>query len=100
MKNYIQKVEDLLEEKLKFRGTIYEDLLGHYALLVLTVGENCTKQHVHDAWSVWQNKKQPEHRSIKPFEKLDKDVQSLDEPYKQAVIDVATILFWERWNNN
>lgn len=87
--NYIQKIENLLEEELKMKGTIYEGLLETYGLLVLVVGEDCTNKDIHDAWSIWQNKTQPEHRSLKPFEELTKEVQDLDEPYRQAVIKVA-----------
>ena len=87
--NYIEKVKNLLEAELKMKGTDYEDLLDVYGLLVLTVGKNCTNKNIHDAWSIWQNKTQPEHRSLKPFMKLTKKVQDLDEPYRQAVIKVA-----------
>lgn len=87
--NYIEKIKDLLEEELKMRGTEYEGLLDTYGLLVLVVGENCTNENIHDAWSIWQTKTQPEHRSLKPFNELTKEVQDLDEPYRQAVIKVA-----------
>lgn len=87
--NYIQSVQDKLDEKLKMRGTPYEGLLETYGLLVLTVGSKCTQKHIHDAWSVWQNLTQPEHRSLIPFEELTKEVQELDEPYRVAVVEVA-----------
>ncbi len=90
--NYIEKIKELLEKELKMVGTDYEDLLDIYELLILTVGENCTNEHIHDAWSVWQSKTEPEHRSLKPFEKLTKEVQDLDEPYRQAVIKVSKII--------
>jgi len=90
--NYINKTKDLLEEELKMKGTSYEDLLDVYALLVLTVGENCTNEHIHNAWSVWQNKTQPEHKSLKPFKKLTKEIQDLDELYRQAVLKVARLI--------
>ena len=89
MKNYIQQIYDELDKILKMRGTPYEGLLETYGLLVMTVGVNCTNQHIHDAWSIWQNKTQPDHRSLKPFNELTKEVQDLDEPYRQAVIKVA-----------
>lgn len=90
--NYIQKIQDLLEQELKMRGTPYEGLLETYALLVLVVGENCTNEHIHDAWAIWQNKTQPEHRSMKPFSELTKEVQDLDEPYRLAVVKVSADL--------
>lgn len=90
--NYIQKVQDELEKRLKMRGTPYEGLLETYGLLVLTVGKNCTQEHIHDAWSIWQNKTQPDHRSLKPFNELTKEVQELDEPYRLAVVEVASLI--------
>jgi len=90
--NYIQKVQDELEKRLKMRGTPYEGLLETYGLLVLTVGKNCTQEHIHDAWSIWQNKTQPDHRSIKQFNELTKEVQELDEPYRLAVVEVASLI--------
>ena len=89
--NYIEKVKSLLEVELKMKGTDYEDLLDVYGLLVLTVGKNCTNEHIHNAWSIWQNKTQPEHRSLKPFIELTEKVQDLDELYRQAVIKVAKV---------
>lgn len=89
--NYIQKVQDELEKRLKMRGTPYEGLLETYCLLVLTVGNSCTQEHIHDAWSVWQNKTQPDHHSLKPFNELTKEVQELDEPYRLAVVEVASL---------
>ena len=90
--NYIEEVKDMLESELKMRGTDYEGLLDVYGLLVLTVGENCTNKHIHDAWSIWQNRTEPTHKSLKPFNELTKEVQDLDELYRQAVIKVAKLL--------
>ena len=92
MKNYIDKVKELLEKELKMKGTSYEDLLDVYALLVLTVGTTCNNEHIHDAWSVWQNKTQPKHRSLKPFGELTCEVQNLDGLYRDAVIKVAYLI--------
>ena len=87
--NYIQDVEKKLDSILKMKGTEYEGLLKVYGLLVFTVGVDCTNEHVHDAWSAWQNKTQPTHRSLIPFNELTKEVQDLDEPYCQAIIEVS-----------
>jgi len=90
--NYIQEVQELLEKELKMRGTPYEGLLETYGLLVLTVGEDCTNEHIHNAWSTCQNKTDPEHRSLTWFDYLTKEVQDLDEPYRQAVVKVAKMI--------
>ena len=92
MKNYIQNIYDLLEERLRMKGTLYEGLLETYGLLVLTVGVNCTQENIHDAWSIWQNKTQVEHHSLKKFSQLSKEIQELDEPYRVAVIEVANLI--------
>jgi len=89
MKNYIEVIYDKLDNELKMRGTPYEGLLETYGLLVLTVGKDCTNEHIHDAWSVWQNRTQSDHRSLKPFNELTEEVQLLDEPYRDAVIKVS-----------
>ena len=90
--NYVQHVYDLLDAELNMRGSDFEDLLETYGLLVLTVGEHCTNEHIHDAWSVWQNKTMPGHRSIKWFNELTKEVQDLDEPYRIAVVKVSKMI--------
>ena len=92
MQNYIQKIQELLDIELGGKGSINESLLGIYALLVLVIGENCTNEDVHDAWSVWSNVLDPKHRSLIPFNELTKEVQDLDEPYKQAIIKVAKLI--------
>jgi len=92
--NYIQKTIDILDKKLQMpKG--YEALLGYYALLVHIVGDTCTKKHIHDAWSVWQNTIDPTHRSLIPFDELTKEVQDLDEEYCVAVIET-----YEELNKN
>ncbi len=61
------------------------DLLELYTLLMLTTGEQTTREHVHDAWALWRDKSAPMHRSLIPFEMLSGDVQELDEPYAAAI---------------
>lgn len=90
--NYIEKVRKMLDDELHMSNTAYEGLLDLYGLLAITVGESCTNEHIHDAWSFWQNRTQSEHRSLKPFNELTKEVQDLDEEYRQAVIKVANSL--------
>jgi len=90
--NYINKIYDLLDNELKLKNTPYEDLLETYGLLVLIVGENCTNENIHDAWSIWKNKTDSTHKSLKPFNELTKEVQNLDEPYRLAVVKVSKYL--------
>ena len=87
--NYIEKVKEELDSILNMGNTDYEDLLDVYALLVFTVGKDCTNEQIHDAWSVWQTRKDPSHRSLIPFKELTKEVQDLDTEYRDAVIEVS-----------
>ena len=90
--NYIQQIQNLLDKELNMSSTKYEGLLETYGLLVLTVGEKCTKKNIHDAWSIWQNKTFSNHKSLIPFNKLTKKVKFLDEEYRQAVIKISKII--------
>lgn len=86
--NYIDNIKSKLQEKFEFSGE-YIGLLDEYSLLVATVGENCTNENVHDAWSVWQNRTNSIHRSLIPYSELTKEVQDLDTQYKEVIIAVS-----------
>jgi hypothetical protein len=60
-----------------------------YALLVLAKGREVNAIDVHNAWVAWMQERDPTHRSIKPFEELDAETQSADEPFVQAIREVA-----------
>lgn len=88
--NYI----DIIKEELDFcleMGEEYDELLDMYALLVLLKGNRCTNEDVHDAWSVWQNRTMPEHRSLIPFDELTKEVQDSDSKYRDAIIKISNL---------
>jgi hypothetical protein len=86
---YIDEARDRLSTELP--GLDYP-LLDLYTLLVLTRGESATLEDVHDAWSVWRTRTQPDRRSIVPFKELTPEVQELDRKYLQAIIYVAITL--------
>lgn len=88
--NYIETTKEELDFDLDM-GDDYDGLLEMYALLVLLKGNRCTNEDVHDAWSVWQNRTMPEHRSLIPFDELTKEVQDLDSKYRDAIIKVSNI---------
>ena len=48
-------------------------------------GRGTNSRDVHDAWSVWALKHRPGHKSLVPFEALSRDVQLLDDPYRDAI---------------
>jgi hypothetical protein len=69
-------------------GTEYAcepELVDLYTLLVLVKSEEVTLKDVHDAWSIWRLRTQPDHPSIVPFEELEKSSQDYDLPYAQAI---------------
>ena len=82
--NYIEKIKKELQKEFNFSKE-YIGLLDYYALLVLVKGKNCTNEDVHDAWSIWQNRTNPKHKSLKPFNELTKKIQKLDTKYKDVI---------------
>lgn len=86
---YIEDVQALLKKKLP---ELDDSLLDLYILLVLTTGGNTTLEQVHDAWSVWQSRTIPNHRSIVPFAELTAEVQALDWKYTDAIRSVSAEL--------
>lgn len=82
MTNYVSRVLVQLAEALP---DCDDDLLRLYTLLALTKGTATTLRDVHDAWAVWRNATNPEHRSLVDFEELDHTVQELDRPYRDAI---------------
>lgn len=86
--NYIEEIKGELNEELKMEEP-YLGLLDVYALLVLIKGKDCTSEDVHNAWSVWQNKTRPNHPSLIPFCELTKEIQELDDKYRDAIIKIA-----------
>ena len=64
-------------------------LLRYYALLVLTTGEETGREHVHDAWALWRLDTRPDHPSIVPFGELPEEIAAYDDPYVDAIREVA-----------
>lgn len=92
-RTYIDDVVLRVENRTHIRD---RSLVRYYALLVLTKGEKITLEDVHDAWAMNMNFKPQspncyghEHRSIKPFEKLDVDVREKDRKFLVALLTVA-----------
>ena len=86
--NYVEALRQTLDGKLNMPAE-YEPLLDMYTLLTLTVGVNCTREHVHDAWSLWQTKTHSNHHSIVRFDDLPPGIQDVDEEYRVAIVEVA-----------
>lgn len=83
--NYIQKVQDILAKKMD----VEKDLLDLYTLIVFLKGERATMQDIHDAWSIWRNNTKPDHKSLIPFYKLEREIRELDREYTDAIQETA-----------
>lgn len=81
-RNYVEQAMSILAEE---TGPLEKDLLRLYALLALTRGTDTTLEDVHDAWALWRNETNPQHRSLRPFDALTIDVQELDRRYADAI---------------
>jgi hypothetical protein len=66
-----------------------DELFRIYAVLALAKGRETELEDVHDAWSAWMSRLDPDHRSLKPLSELAPDVQAGDEPYLAAIRRVA-----------
>lgn len=85
--NYVQNAIDTLADLLPGCDP---DLLKLYALLTLTLGGGTRLEDVHDAWAVWRNTTDPNHRSLVPFGDLSLEVQELDRKYMDMIHAAAT----------
>jgi len=83
-KNYVELIRQEVIEKTDLRSE-ERQLIDLYSLLALIKPGQVTMKDVHDAWSVWMNNKNPEHKSLIYFERLTKEVQLLDREYMEAI---------------
>lgn len=68
-----------------------EDLFVLYAVLMRVKGAATQAADVHDAWSAWMSRSEPEHDSIRPFDQLSPTVQAEDLPFLAAIRRAADI---------
>lgn len=79
--NYIEKVKEILASKID----VESDLLDLYTLLALVKGTGTTQENVHDAWGIWKNRTNSNHKSLIVFSDLSKEIQELDREYADAI---------------
>lgn len=88
--NYIEALKTKLYTKAKKLGLKMDiSLLNLYILVLLLKGDKTTNEDIHNAWAIWTADNDPQHKSLKPFNKLSKETQELDTPYKDLIIEVA-----------
>jgi hypothetical protein len=68
-----------------------DEMMSLYAYLALTSGAQTTNEEVHDAWSYWMlvYQKDPDHKSLIPFDELDEAKQNMDTEYRDAIRNAA-----------
>lgn len=86
--NYIQEVKRRMEIVLP---DLPDELNDLYSLLAVTKGIETTLEDVHDAWAIWRNQTNPEHKSLIPFISLTEEVQELDRKYMLGIHQVASV---------
>lgn len=94
--NYIQDIAEKIKtavptEKLPDAPSV-DALFAGYAALLLAKGEAVTAEDVHNAWAAWMSQNDAAHSSIKPFSELSSEVQLEDEPFVEAIRQVARSL--------
>jgi len=90
---YIDEIADAIADRVPADATPETDtalLFRLYALLALLRGADVRCEDVHDAWAVWMSGQDPNHPSLRPFAEIPPDKQAADEPFAQAIRDVAS----------
>jgi len=90
--NYIDQIASAVRDELNPEDRPAEHskaLYELYALLVLIHGHETSLADVHDAWSVWMGKINPEHEALVPFDTLSRSKQDEDQPFRDAIRRVA-----------
>lgn len=81
--NYVEKLKQAITEEMLGQP---EDLIEVYTLLGLMLGPLVDGEDVHNAWTVWKNKTDPDNEYIVRYEDLAPEVQELDTKYADAIV--------------
>jgi hypothetical protein len=85
---YLDELASRIEERVPRELRPREDarsLFRLYAVLALVKGRDVSAADVHNAWAAWMLARDPEHRSIRPFQELDPETQASDLPFVEAI---------------
>ena len=94
-KNYIREVAERIRAKVdqsELPDDGLDELFDSYAVLALSKGEETTNEDVHNAWSAWATKYDPQNTSLVPFERLSTNIQEEDSKFTLAIRDTAKAL--------
>lgn len=92
--SYLDTDAELIRSCLPTGTGIPEDsdvLFVLYAVLMRAKGEGTQASDVHDAWSAWMSRSEPEHESIRPYDELSPSVQEEDAPFLTAIHSAARL---------
>lgn len=93
MTTYIERDAELIKECLPQGVDAPEDsddLFLMYAVLLRAKGTEAEASDVHDAWSAWMLRVDPDHESIRPFDELDLETRGEDGPFLVAIREAAS----------
>lgn len=100
METYIDRV---VEKVSNIAGLYNKELIKYYALLVLIKEKDVTAKDVHDGWAMSMNYREKsdhcwghEHKSIVPYEELNREVQEKDFYFVRELRKIAKELKEER----
>lgn len=92
---YIRSLAERIRSKtsqLELPDKGLDELFDSYAVLALNKGTSVTNEDVHNTWSAWATKYDPDNSSLVPYDRLPPDIQQEDTPFTKAIREVASEL--------
>ncbi|MFP3397662.1 hypothetical protein SB749_15130 [Brevibacterium sp. SIMBA_078] len=94
MTTYLERDAELIRQCLPEGIAVPEDsddLFLMYAVLLRAKGVDTQASDVHDAWSAWMLRVNPDHESIRPFSDLGAETRREDSPFLVAIRAAAAL---------
>lgn len=86
---YLDEIGIRIQRKVHPAEKYDPNLYRLYALLCVTTGELTMGKDVHDAWAIWAAVYRSRSLCLIPYEELSPEYQAMDEPYAEAIRQVA-----------
>ncbi|MCX6728345.1 MAG: hypothetical protein NTV39_01050 [Candidatus Saccharibacteria bacterium] len=93
--SYIRELGSKIRSKIdpsKLPSQGLDELFDSYAVLALAKGVDVNNEDVHDAWSAWATKFDPQNSSLVPFDELSDSTKQQDDIFTKAIAEVASTL--------
>lgn len=91
--NYIEVLRSAIVEELP---GLPDQLVDLYTNVGLSLGRFVDNEAVHEAWSIWQNRINPDHPSLIPYHQLSKEKQDLDTKYTEGIFRAVEKVYGNR----